>query len=300
MSYYKNLQALNEQAQWQCPNCETVNTEDVCVACGNPRRDKMKAQRAAWSASHIWYIVIGVVVVVQAIVFAVYAPQLFHGVPQLTASKANPASSENNGFALTTSPELIGFAVFGDYEYSMYSDNTATITGWNGSDAELTIPKELDGYRVIGIGEHAFSGRHFLTDISIPDGVTSIGNEAFYRCEGLMSISIPNSVTIIDDYAFTRCYSLIIISIPDSVTSIGDYAFNCCYCLASINIPDSVTSIGDYAFHFCSLTSINIPDSVTGIGTGAFENCDSLTIYASTGSYAETYAKENDIPCRPS
>ncbi len=81
------------------------------------------------------------------------------------------------------------------------------------------------------------------------------------------------------------------------MTSIGDSAFYCCDSLTSITIPDSVTSIGDNAFCCCdSLTNITIPDSVTSIGDYAFYDCTNLTIYGYTGSYAETYAKENDIP----
>ena len=80
------------------------------------------------------------------------------------------------------------------------------------------------------------------------------------------------------------------------MTSIGDSAFSFCG-LTEITIPDSVTSIGDNAFYNCSgLTEITIPDNVTSIGDYAFYDCTNLTIYGYTGSYAETYAKENDIP----
>ena len=104
--------------------------------------------------------------------------------------------------------------------------------------------------------------------------VTSIGDGAFSVCSGLTKITIPNGVTSIRDGAFSNCSGLTEITIPDSVTSIGDNAFSDCSGLTEITIPDSVTSIGDYAFY----------------------DCTNLTIYGYTGSYAETYAKENDIP----
>ncbi len=131
---------------------------------------------------------------------------------------------------------------------------------------ELVIPES-----VTSIGDYAFHGCSGLTSVDIPDSVTSIGEDAFSGCSGLTSVDIPDSVTSIGDYAFGGCSSLTIVDIPDSVTSIGDYAFRGCSSLTSIDIPDSVTSIGDYAFYNCSrLTSIDIPDSVTSIGDYAF------------------------------
>ena len=110
-----------------------------------------------------------------------------------------------------------------------------------------------------------------VTDLVIPDSVTSIGDYAFYYCKSLTSVTIPNSVTSIGNSAFRNCTSLISVTIPNSVTSIGNYAFSSCTSLTSVTIPDSVTSIGDYAFYSCkSLTSVTIPNSVTSIGQAAF------------------------------
>ena len=133
-----------------------------------------------------------------------------------------------------------------------------------------------EGVKVVG--NDAFQGCGFLTNIDLPESLTSIGRNAFWGCDSLTSIIIPNGVTSIGDHAFSKCNSLKSIIIPDSVTSIGNYAFLCCDSLTSINIPDGVTSIGEGAFYDCdSLTSINIPNGVTSIGYGAFSDCDSLT-----------------------
>ena len=68
----------------------------------------------------------------------------------------------------------------------------------------------------------------------------------------LSNIVIPNGVTSIGGCAFSRCKSLVEVVIPDSVTSIGYWAFDGCRSLTDIVIPDSVTSIGDGAFENCS------------------------------------------------
>lgn len=67
--------------------------------------------------------------------------------------------------------------------------------------------------------------------------------------------------------------------------------------LESVIIPEGVISIGELVFSECyNLGYAIIPDSVKSIGRRAFEDCENLTIYAPTGSYAEKYAKENNIP----
>ena len=55
--------------------------------------------------------------------------------------------------------------------------------------------------------------------------------------------------------------------------------------------------IHDFTFYDCKkLKKISIPASVSQIGARAFDGCEKLTVYAPVGSYAEQYAKENNIP----
>ena len=117
-----------------------------------------------------------------------------------------------------------------------------------------------------------------VTNLTIPDSVTSIGMSAFYYCGGLTSVTIGNGVTSIGWSAFEGCSGLTSVTIPDSVISIGSSAFYGCSGLTSVTIPDSVTSIGNGAFSGCSgLTSVTIPDSMTSIGSSAFDGCSGLT-----------------------
>ena len=117
-----------------------------------------------------------------------------------------------------------------------------------------------------------------ITELTIPDSVTSIGGYAFYNCNGLTSVTISDSVTSIGKYAFRNCSGLTSVTIPDSVTSIGEYAFSNCSGLKSVTIGNGVMSIGWYAFYNCSgLTSVTIPNSVTSIGYRAFYGCSGLT-----------------------
>ncbi len=170
------------------------------------------------------------------------------------------------------------------------------------------------------------------TAYTIPSGVTSIGYDAFSNCENMTSISIPSGVINIGDDAFSYCENLTSISISSSVTSIGGDVFWCCTGLSNITVdpsnanfasvngvlfnkdktnliqypignsqktytvPDGVTSIGEEAFCDSSLSSVTIPASVTSIDDSAFWNCyDTFKIYGYKGTYAQTYASDNDI-----
>ena len=177
----------------------------------------------------------------------------------------------------------------------------------------LKAPESLSGKYSIRKGvkviwNGAFGMCESLTNINIPNSVTTIGYSVFAYCDSLTSINIPNSVTTIGDWAFRACKSLTSITIPNSVVIIignpfygwhgilnneskafiyeDHVLFNknkttlIAYRAKETNytIPNSVTTIGEGAFSGCkSLISINIPNSVTTIGENAFGWCESLT-----------------------
>ena len=78
-------------------------------------------------------------------------------------------------------------------------------------------------YPLIGSADLYLNGE-LVTDLVIPDGVTSIGKYAFYGYSFLKSITIPDSVTTIGDYAFYRCSNLTNMTIGSGVTSVGTNA----------------------------------------------------------------------------
>ncbi len=151
------------------------------------------------------------------------------------------------------------------YSASLYL-NGALVT-------ELVIPDSITS-----IGDFAFLGCASLSSVTFPDSVTSIGNGAFNGCACLSSVTFPDSVTSIGNFAFSNCEGLFSVTLPDSVTSIGSWAFDGCKRLASLTLPDSVTSIGEYAFAYCkSLAAVTIGDGVTSISDYAFSGCTSLS-----------------------
>ena len=132
---------------------------------------------------------------------------------------------------------------------------------------------------------HLYINGEEITELVVPNSVTSIGNYSFKGCSSLTSATIPNSVTEIGISTFSGCTSLSSVSLPDNLTKISDGMFTNCSNLASIIIPEPVTYIGKCAFQQSGITSIVIPNSVTTLAErDVFTSCSSLTsVYIGSG-----------------
>ena len=85
---------------------------------------------------------------------------------------------------------------------------------------KVTIPSEVNSFRVIEIGGAAFAKCSSITSVIIPNSVETIGSLAFGDCSSLSDIILPNSLKTIGSGAFSGCKSLKSIVIPSSVTCI--------------------------------------------------------------------------------
>jgi len=111
------------------------------------------------------------------------------------------------------------------FTYAVNSDNTATITGYNGAGGFVAIPGTLENHPVTGIGFGAFLGCTNLTEITIPDGVTHIGDGAFCGCSGLTAVTVPASVTDVGWRTFAECGSLSSVLFLGNVPNEGSDVF---------------------------------------------------------------------------
>ena len=115
----------------------------------------------------------------------------------------------------------------------------------------ISLPGSMDeiGYRAF-----AYSG---LTEIAIPEGVTSLGYGALAGCSALKTVTFgqDSRLSSIGECAFYNCSELKQITIPKSVTLIKNYAFESCTGLQSVTFEDS----NDWYWHY-SNGSLNATD----------------------------------------
>lgn len=155
------------------------------------------------------------------------------------------------------------------------------------------------------IGDFAFA-RTGLTDLVVPEGVTSIGYGAFYHCDGLKNVTLPSSLIDLEPYAFEKTAwlenwknggsvedfkivgdGILIaykgtegkITVPEGVKQIAAGVFKDHKGITDVSLPNSLRVIGEEAFAGCNnLKSVSGGVEVTDIKDRAFAGCPIKTV----------------------
>ncbi len=134
-----------------------------------------------------------------------------------------------------------------DFTYSFNAKHQVTITGYTGSGGKVIIPSQIEGCSVTAIAKGAFQDNQYLTEVEVPDCVTTIQGQTFQGCISLKSVRLSNNLRKI-------------------VTT----TFNGCIGLKKINIPDSVVELKDNTFHDSPLSTLHIGKGLAAVNTEAF------------------------------
>lgn len=174
--------------------------------------------------------------------------------------------------------------------------------------------------RITEVSEYAFANCKSVNILSLPSSLKSIGAHGFDGCAGLFQMNFNQSLTEVGDGAFYNCKALELIKLPSSVSHIGADAFvNTAYYNNSKNwsgnalyigtklvsarndisgelvVDDGTSYIADKVFSSVSFGSVTLPESVYSIEANAFEGSNAV-IRCYEGSYAESFARANNIP----
>jgi hypothetical protein len=159
---------------------------------------------------------------------------------------------------------------YNNFSYTDISSSEIMIIKYGGKEKNVSIPSEIDGKKVVSIGEDCFKNNSFIIEVTIPSGVITIFSRAFYCCTNLKKITIPATVTEIFSHAFYKCSALEYLK---TNANIYNNAFAECINLNTVYLGYYSRHIGKYAFYNCTkLTKCKVSDNLNIIEKFAFKN----------------------------
>ncbi len=201
--------------------------------------------------------------------------------------------------------------------YELSADGTYYILAGIGTyeGTKLVIPDSYKALPVKQIKQRAFYNNTTLTEILIPESITSIGNYAFYNATALeklafnavnmadmsswnyvfyqagknsggVEVTIGKNVQQIPAYLFNPSSNdyvpnirSVIFEAQSQCIRVGGSAFYCCKANISLSSLTKLKTIESAAFANCTgiVGSVVLPESVDSVGRGAFAGCTKMT-----------------------
>ncbi len=185
----------------------------------------------------------------------------------------------------------------GDFTYFVDKDTSKTyFLAYIGTADKVSLPAKLGG-NSYDIFRFAFFGSQ-LTEVTLPEGVTSIGPSAFAYSK-IQKVLLPTTLKSISDSvfegselvefvantgletigaaAFKHCEKLRTVVFSDTVETVGESLFRECDILSSVNLGKGLTEVSAFMFDGCTnLSTLLIPKSVTSFGVRWYVECPKL------------------------
>ena len=157
-----------------------------------------------------------------------------------------------------------------DFEYGDGPNGSIVIDGYIGEDPIVVIPNEIDGKKVVDFGK-TFTNNKDIVAIKIGDNIEEVAEGALTNCDNLKYIVFGKNVKTINN-GLLGGQKIEQVELNDGLEKLG--------C--------SPSGVG-----LLSKIDISIPESVTEI---CFSGAKTMIV--KSGSYAESYAKENNMDYR--
>lgn len=166
------------------------------------------------------------------------------------------------------------------------------ITGYTGTDENISIPDSYKGKKIRRIEARAFMSRG-LRSVTIPEGIIEIGENAFANNQ-IEELVLPKSIRVIDNHAFSE-NRLTRLRVPDKIESIHEFSF-ARNRLEDVKLPEGLLRVDTGGFYMNNIRELVLPTTIQSIGVSAFERnvINDLVIgleIQSIGNYAFRYNK---------
>lgn len=99
------------------------------------------------------------------------------------------------------------------------------VSGINANNKEVELPSEMNGRKVVKIGNEVFRDNEFITKVILPDTITTIAIRASDGCSNLTEVVLPNGFVSIGEWTFANCTALRSVDLGN-LMEISDLVFN--------------------------------------------------------------------------
>lgn len=130
------------------------------------------------------------------------------------------------------------------FRYSV-SGKSATLIAYQGRSDIVVIPARLGGVSVTTIDDSAFRGSS-MTEVVLPDSITTIGEFAFADCENLHTITLSSDLRTVGTSAFKNCTSLALRRSSSALTDLYTGSDNGVF--ASLPITQPITLHAEFYY----------------------------------------------------
>ena len=168
---------------------------------------------------------------------------------------------------------------------------TGLISSYTGTDADVVVPREIDGVTVVGFANYNvfescrdYTNTDMETDqtewvhlrtLVLPETIKELPDSLLSYCQQLETFVCYAPLETTGGTQFMLCRSLNNVIFVNGVRNIENYAFDSAAPLGNLYFGEHLLRIGQQAFGFTGLTSF-VADAET-IESNAFVGCESLT-----------------------
>ena len=114
-----------------------------------------------------------------------------------------------------------------DYVDAGRGDGSIEITNYKGGVGAVTVPAEINGHKVVGLGNGALYQKG-ITSLVISEGIEYLGDDAVMFNNEMTSMTLPSTLNTVGDNCFALAYALTNVDLPEAcVNFVDDPDYDC-------------------------------------------------------------------------
>ncbi len=114
-----------------------------------------------------------------------------------------------------------------DYVDAGRGDGSIEITNYKGGVGAVTVPAEINGHKVVGLGNGALYEKG-ITSLVISEGIEYLGDDAVMFNNLMTSLTLPSTLTTVGDNCFALAYALTNVDLPEAcINFVDDPDYDC-------------------------------------------------------------------------